>query len=531
MPTLLNYDAVPYEDCPLTESHPDYLSVIGQLFGVPAALPDQCRVLELGCASGGNLIPMAFYWPESTYIGVELSEKQAAEGTRLIDELKLKNISILQGDILSLDEELGTFDYIIVHGVYSWVPDNVREHLVKLCHQHLKPNGIAYISYNTFPGWHLRMPIRDMMLYHSRNAKSPQEKLSQSIEMLRIMAAGLPDSSSLSESWLKQEVIQLLKRSPSYIMHDYLEDNNSPVYFHEFMNHLSRYQLQYMADADLYTMLGSTLTEAAEAELDKIDELVDYEQYLDFFYVRYFRTSLLCHDHVEINRDLDLERLHQYQFYAKLTCQQDIDLYSTDAQEFTDQSGMRFDIAHPMTKAALVELSYKYPNSFSWPELLSRARAVLEKVGSTFADADSDALLGELFNLYVSKGLKLSITKREFRSDFSEYPRANILARIYGQHNRCCIASVHHASLQLDSLEQFMLSLLDGSNSLDDIQRAVADKLEYDEDFHQRVIKQGVTGSMLNTALKSTIEQTLFHFASHGLLESKNALRNPEIKG
>jgi len=520
MPTLLSYDAVPYEDCPLMESHPDYLSVIGQLFGVAVAPPNHCRVLELGCASGGNLIPMAFYWPQSTYVGVELSEKQAAEGNRLIRELELENISIIQGDILSLDDNLGMFDYIIAHGVYSWVPSNVREHLVNLCYQHLSPNGIAYISYNTFPGWQLRMPIRDMMLYHSRNAKSPSEKLSQSTEMLRILAAGLPESSSLSEKWLKQEVSQLLDRSPSYLMHDYLEDNNSPVYFHEFMSHVSRYQLQYMADADLYTMLGSTLTEAAEAELDKFDDLVDYEQYLDYFYVRYFRTSLLCHEQIDIVRDLELEKLRQWYFCAQLKCQHEIDLYSTDAQEFTDQSGASYDIAHPLTKAALVELSYNYPNSFDWPELLRRVQAILIEVDSPYAGAEPDELLGELFNLYVSKGLRLSTIKREFRSDFSGYPRANALARVYGQHNKSCVASVHHASLGLNVMEQFLLSLLDGSNSLDDIQQELSDKLAHDEDFHRRVIKEGITGNMLNTALKSTIEQTLYHFASHGLLES-----------
>ncbi|WP_455220809.1 methyltransferase regulatory domain-containing protein [Kaarinaea lacus] len=520
MPTLLNYDAVPYQDCPLTGSHPDYLSVVGQLFGVAAAPPDHCRVLEIGCASGGNLIPMAYYWPESTCVGVELSEKQAAEGNRLIRELGLKNISIIQGDVLSLDESLGTFDYIIAHGVYSWAPANVQDHLVKLCRQLLKPNGIAYISYNTFPGWQLRLPIRDMMLYHSRDAKSPQEKLDKSIEMLRIMAAGLTDSSSLSEKWLKQEVAQLLERSPSYLMHDYLEDNNAPVYFHEFMDHVFRHQLQYFADADLYTMLGSTLSKEAEAELDKLDDLVEYEQYLDFFYIRYFRTSLLCHEDVNISRELDVEKLRQWYFCAQLKSQQEIDLYTTDAQVFIDQSGASFNIAQPLTKAALVELTYIYPNSHSWTDLLQRAQTILAEVESPYAGTEPDELLSELFNLYVSKGLWLSTVKREFRNDFTSQPRANRLAQVYGRNNKCCVASVHHASLQLDSMEQYLLSLMNGENNLNAIQQAVEHKLEHDENFHQRVIQQGITGSMLNTALKSTIEQTLYHFASHGLLES-----------
>jgi methyltransferase-like protein len=338
--------------------------------------------------------------------------------------------------------------------------------------------------------------------------------------MLQMLAAGIPETSSLSEQWLKKEITQLLVRSPSYLMHDYLEENNSPVYFHEFMAHVSRHQLQYLGDADLYTMLGSTLSKEAEADLDKIDDLVDYEQYLDFFYVRYFRTSLLCHEHVDIARDLDVDKLRDWYFYAQLKSRDEIDLYSTDAQSFFDQSGASFNISHPLTKAAIVELAYIYPNSHSWSNLLQRAQTILQEVESPYANAEPDELLMELFNLFISKGLRLSTVKRNCSNDFSAKPRANRLARVYGLHNKCCIASVHHASLRLDPMEQYLLTLLNGENTLDVIQQAVEEKLDHDAVFHERVIQQGISGSMLDTALQSTIEQTLYHFAGHGLLES-----------
>ncbi|MCI0508398.1 MAG: class I SAM-dependent methyltransferase [Gammaproteobacteria bacterium] len=520
MPTLPDYDAVPYEDCPLAESHPDYLSVIGRLFGVAAASPDNCRLLELGCASGGNLVPMAYYWPGSTYVGVELSEKQAAEGNRLIRELELDNITILHADILSLDESLGMFDYIIVHGVYSWVPVAVQEHILKLCRQLLGPNGIAYISYNTFPGWNLRLSIREMMLYHSRHATSPKEKLDQCVDMLQMLAKGIPETSNLSEKWMKKEVTKLLSRSPNYLLHEYLTETNSPVYFHEFMERVSRHQLQYLGDADLYSMLGSSLSKEAEEELDKYDDFIEYEQYLDFLYVRFFRTSLLCHDHVDLIRDLDLDKLREWYFRAQLKSKEEIDLFSTEAQVFVDQSGASFDISHPLTKAAVVELAYIHPNSHSWSDLLHRAQTILEEVGSPYAKADADELLGELFNLFLSQGLHLSAVKRTFNDTFTGQPKANQLARIYGRHNKCCVASVHHANLRLDTMEQYLLTLLNGENTLDVIQQAIENKLEHDEVFHQQIVNQGISGSMINTALKSTIEQTLYHFAGHGLLES-----------
>jgi methyltransferase-like protein len=286
------------------------------------------------------------------------------------------------------------------------------------------------------------------------------------------------------------------------------------------MERVSTHQLQYLGDADLYSMLGSMLSKEAEEELDKFDDFMEYEQYLDFFHVRFFRTSLLCHGRAQLIRDLDVDKLREWYFHAQLKSKEEIDLFSTQTQVFADQAGASFDISHPLTKAAVVELAYIHPNSHSWPVLLKRAQTILEEVESPYAKADADELLSELFNLFISQGLRVSTVKRTFNDHFTGQPKANHLARMYGRHNRSCVASVHHANLRLDPMEQYLLTLLNGENTLDVIQQAIENKLEHDEVFHLQIVNQGISGSMVNTALKSTIEQTLYHFAGHGLLES-----------
>jgi len=175
---MSDYAEVPYDSLPIPDTHPERLEALGYLFGLSAADPGACRVLELGCASGGNLIPLAFYFPRSRFLGVDLYANQIADGQALIDAVGLDNVTLRQGDILDLDPvALGQFDYVIVHGVYSWVPDAVRERILTLCAAVLAPEGIGYVSYNTLPGWRMRGMLRDVLGYATRQASSVEQRL------------------------------------------------------------------------------------------------------------------------------------------------------------------------------------------------------------------------------------------------------------------------------------------------------------------------------------------------------------------
>src|ERR1700693_2505117 len=159
------HDAVMYPGSPFSQTHPDRLATIAALYGFPAAPPERCRVLELGCGDGGNLIPMAYLLPGSTFLGLDSAGAGGTRGREQIAALGLTNVTLLHVYLLEASN-LGTYDYVIAHGVYSWVPPSVQERVLAIASEVLAPNGVAYVSYNALPGGHVRNAMRQMMLWH-----------------------------------------------------------------------------------------------------------------------------------------------------------------------------------------------------------------------------------------------------------------------------------------------------------------------------------------------------------------------------
>ena len=269
----------------------------------------------------------------------------------------------------------------------------------------------------------------------------------------------------------------------------------------------------------MYTMLGSTLTEQAQKDLDEVEDLIEYQQQLDFYYVRFFRQTLLCHENLEIDYDLDIEKIMEYFYIGFLTCDEEVDLDSISTQKFIHPNGESFDIAHPLTKAAVIALSFEFPNTFSWSQLLESAKEILNERQSKFASSNPDELLQEIFNLYISQGIELSRVQRHFHIDVGKKPRATRLAQVYAKYKRCCIGSMHHGNITLDEMDHALIELLDGSHSIDQIQQQLAEKIKTDTALQVTLQQQGKDPVKLLNNLNSKIEQSLYFFALGGLLD------------
>jgi SAM-dependent methyltransferase len=285
------YDEVAYPCWPRLETHADRLAAAATLFGMTPAPVSECRVLEVGCGDGGNLIPMAYELRGSEFVGLELVRTPVAEARRTIGALRLRNVRIVRGDLRRAGRELGEFDYIVAHGLYSWLPAEARDALLALCRDRLAPAGVAMISYNVYPGRHIRQMLREMMLYHTGGAAS-SEAARGLLEAVRAQAMLTPAWRGL----LDEEIGEMLGRETASLVHDDLAPVNEPCYFHEFAARAAGRGLQYLCDAHLHESLDPAGATAG------VKDRIAREQYLDFLKLRRFRQTLLCRAEVRLAR-------------------------------------------------------------------------------------------------------------------------------------------------------------------------------------------------------------------------------------
>ena len=294
------YSELGYKSMPFPYTTPATLEAYAALVGVSAPNPKNARVLELGATYGGNIISQALFNPDATFVGIELSQEQVEKGNEVIANAGLTNVSLIQSDIASIGSEIGTFDYIIAHGVYSWVDDGVKDALLRLIDEHLAEDGIAYISYNTYPGWHTMDEVRQLMMFSNRDKAqfNHKEKVLHGKTIGSIVGSQILKYDNLKErnSKFLGALRSVMQKDEYYVGHDHLEPNNDPVYFYQFNDHLGAHNLAYLCDADLTLSMVRSFDADIADTLDKLalNDHVAQEQYLDFMLDTTFRKSIIC---------------------------------------------------------------------------------------------------------------------------------------------------------------------------------------------------------------------------------------------
>ena len=294
------YNELLYKSNPFNYTIPALLEAYGRLYGLTPKDSRKARVLELGSSFGGNIITQALYNPESEFIGIDLTAEQVKEGNEVIEKIGLRNIKLLEKNILEINEDFGKFDYIIVHGVFSWVPDIVKEKIVKICNENLTEEGIAYISYNTYPGWKEPDKVREMMIYANKYFPdfSLGDKTQRGKAFISIVADQMKSYTDIAEKkgdFIKQ-IEEILKMQDYYVGHEYLEFFNNPMYLHEFVDLMRKENLEYISDVALRLSIASIYNQSTVEKLQQLSQgdHVIKEQCLDYILDTKFRRALIC---------------------------------------------------------------------------------------------------------------------------------------------------------------------------------------------------------------------------------------------
>jgi SAM-dependent methyltransferase len=475
--TVTSYDEVPYESVAMPDTHPDRLAVVARLHGLEPAPPGRCRVLELGCSSGGNLLPMGEALPGSRFVGIDLSARQVAEGQQALAAAGLTNVELRHADILDVSPDWGRFDYIIAHGVYSWVPPGVRDKLLRVCRENLAPQGVAYVSYNTYPGWHLRGTVREMMRYHTRQFADPGIKTSQAMGLLEFVARAAGQHDRAYAQLLERELNYLRRLNAWYVYHDHLEDVNEPVYFHQFVDQAHARGLQYLAESNPRVMVPRLGPEFQQVLRRLAVDLIHLQQYLDYVTNRAFRRSLLVHAEARVDRSPSPAVLRDLFVASRARPVARVDPAGAGPAEFQTAGG-RYQVGTPLVKAALLTLSEAWPRALPYPDLLDAAR---RRHGGPVAQdpasvaEDDFALASELLRAFFDgDAVEFHAHQPELVTQVGERPQVSPLNR-YAAGRHAVVTTRWHEAVRLGQEGDRIAAALDGRHGTAELVRLIHD--------------------------------------------------------
>lgn len=463
------YDEVPYDSHPFPQSSVEHLASRAFLFGLPAPSASGARVLELGCAGGGNLIPFAARFPGASVVGVDLSPVQIAQAISAASCAGLENVDFRVMDIAEIDSSLGKFDYIVCHGVYSWVPESVQDAILRVCSENLTPDGVAYISYNVYPGWKGREIVRDAMLLRGGPRESPEEKLAFGRGMLDFLEAFTKPGSVLQKAL--EEMMPIIRgANRTYLLHEFYEPFNAPCYFKDFLSRADVHGLTYLAESETSAMFVQNYAQSVQdALLNECggSQLV-MEQYLDFLSNRAFRQTLLVKADKadQIRYRLDPSRLSSMYFTGSYAAANGEPLTLDDQEQDCIACRRSVKLRIATHKAVGLALDAKFPAALSFEELVSDVGAKLDRTPSEI----QASVLAMLEELTILGAVWSRRDRPEIAERLSSHPRAldancrTFQAHPHGQRPTTACNQWQEGAA-LTAMEVFLMPLVDGSRS------------------------------------------------------------------
>ena len=517
--TSTSYDEVRYPAGLFPQTHPDRLATTAYLRGLSPVPIERCRVLELGCGAANNLVAMAFQLSESEFVGVDLARIPIAAGQSLAAELGLRNVTLQAMDLCDRNlEKFGTFDFIIAHGVYSWVPDFVRERILQICQDMLTEQGIGYVSYNAYPGCHFRDLVRNMMRFHTQKFEGVLEKAIQARALVKFMAESRTKPDYYTEAF-RTQLERIVKYGDESLYHDDLNPVAQPFYFYEFMEQAERHNLQYVGEAVLDSSDRAKFTPEAlqrMRELDGANELVR-EQYKDFLCGTGFRQTLLCRREARVAAAFLEERIPDLFAMCDSVSLTDPEKAGDSPVEFKTPGGGKFEIANPLWRTALSYICSQWPCAVSFEQILKEVRLRGPK-----NNTDWDSVAERTF---IASGLKesyalgvafLRVRPPNVVNKVSERPAISRLAQAQIRLGES-IASQLHASMKVpDAAGRHFLSLLDGTR---DLEALTTEMIAYARSSGENLLPSETDDKEgLEEKVKQTVKNNLVSLVRSGML-------------
>ena len=462
------YDELHYPGKFYPQGAPSRIATTATLFGVRAPPLATSRILELGCGEGGHLVPIAAAYPQSSCLGIDSSASAIERARDYAERGGVSACEFRAEDVRSFPEDAGQFDYILVHGVYSWVPEAAQQAILSICARHLKPEGLAYLSYNAYPGGHVRQILRDLSVFHTKDIADPHEKVREARQVCEFIIGAMPPNTL--ERQLFGRLLGAYNDSDALIRYDLLAEENEPVYFLDFMDGARALGLQFVAESGFAARERPRLPEPVQRWLEAIPDRLVREQYLDFIGCSGFRQSILCRSNRSVEARPSAATLAQVHLRSSLGAVPEAVLTDESAVTFRDVFGRELTCSEPVPKVLYAELGAVFPEALAYPQLRARIEARLA------AAAPIDALTeGKLVSLLLQSedtgALEMYAEPPSFVLAAGAQPQASAVARLQAERGEALTVRGASGLLAADATLRALVGLLDGDRDAARLER------------------------------------------------------------
>jgi SAM-dependent methyltransferase len=512
-----DYDVLPYPSMPITHTQPAHLAALAALFGAAAPAVERARVLELGCAAGGNIVPLAARFPHASFAGIDLSERHIADGRARIAALGLENIRLQQGDLATLDLAGEQFDYVICHGVFSWVPKATQDAIFRLCRDVLVPNGVVTISYNVLPGWHLRMAIRDLCLHYAGREGTPQRRVARARAALEQIAEASEESEPYGRL-MRTEARRLKQVPAAYILGEFLAPDNTPCHVRDFIGQAANHGLDYLCEADLFAAVPQTLDPAMRGRITAFadSDRAATEQHIDFLTGRLFRRSVL----VRQQPTACLQRIPGPDRLSALHIASPICLDRAESTDrlvtFRDARERPIATGDPVIREAFERLARAYPATLPLDALTDLPD------GAPHVAAEIEARVRRaIFTMVLAGRASISVLPLRVGHADHEHPTAWRVARAEAASGQPWVTTLGHAGVPAHPILRVLLPLLDGTHGRSALRARLADALQSGAVRVPELPADRPPPSRerLGAIIEQYLDQILRHLERHAVLE------------
>ena len=296
---------------------PIHLSFIAAINNCnPPDINNDFTYCELGCGCGKTTNTIAATHQNAQCVGIDFNEKHIQIAKK--ESYNLKNIQFINKTFSqSLDEDLPQFDFIVMHGVWSWVTKSVRADIMKFVEKFLKPKGLFYISYNAMPGWAQMQPFAKMMSLYAENIEgSLEEKAKSALLYLSYLRTNKSDFFETSPN--AQMYLNLLENSDTrYVIHELFNEILAPEYFCDVNAEMQKIQLEFIGDCVAINNYTFNLPKAFQELLETTNDRIKIETNKSIIRNDKFRKDLYCKNPNKNSLNNTLKYLENFLFYNK----------------------------------------------------------------------------------------------------------------------------------------------------------------------------------------------------------------------